>query len=65
MLAFTAAVGADLRFSIFSDIAVPSESLKTGEEYFARLYYYIPLAPDLDLRMEIKGAEMTAIKVRE
>jgi len=52
-------------FSIFSAIAVPSSVLHTGEEYYARLYYFISRDPDLILKMQINGAEITAIKVRE
>ncbi|MBI3298157.1 MAG: hypothetical protein HYZ75_08340 [Elusimicrobia bacterium] len=52
-------------FSIFSTIAVPPSLLRTGEEYFARLYYFIATDPGLDLKMRTSGAEITAIKVRE
>jgi hypothetical protein len=52
-------------FGVFSAIAVPSELMKTGEEYFARLYYFINENPALNLRMDVTGAEIVAIKVRE
>ncbi|MFA5138767.1 MAG: hypothetical protein WC728_05980 [Elusimicrobiota bacterium] len=52
-------------FGVFSAISVPPELLKTGEEYFARLYYFINEDPKLKLRMDVTGAEIVAIRVRE
>ena len=52
-------------FGIFSAISIPSTQTRTGEEYTARLYYFINDNPKLNLLMQVTGAEITAIRVRE
>ncbi|HVE11911.1 MAG TPA: hypothetical protein VNI01_00835 [Elusimicrobiota bacterium] len=52
-------------FGVFSAIAVTPDMVHTGEEYYARLYYFINQNLSLNLQMNVTGAEIVAIRVRE
>jgi hypothetical protein len=52
-------------FGVFSTIAVTPEMVRVGEEYHARLYYFINQNNSLNLVMNVTGAEIVAIKAKE